>query len=366
MFGGAYDGKKVLITGHTGFKGSWLTTWLLQLGARVAGYALAPPTNPSLFRACGLIDRIDHTEADVRDGGWLRETVSRWKPDFIFHLAAQPLVRDSYVIPVETYDINIMGTVHLLEAVRREGHACSVVVVTSDKCYENREWEYGYRETDRLGGRDPYSASKAVVETVVASYRSSFFSSDTGVRVATARAGNVIGGGDWSTDRIVPDAIRALQAGTTLIVRNPSGVRPWQHVVEPLGAYLWLGARLSTHGGEALADAWNFGPAESETRRVAELADALVTAWGDGRWQPQDGADGPHEAGILRLCIDKAQASLGWRPVWNFNTALTRTVNWYKAVPMDDTEAGVASEACLEDIGAYEGEAREKGAAWTL
>lgn len=366
MFGGAYDGKRVLITGHTGFKGSWLTTWLLRLGARVAGYSLAPPTNPSLFRACGLIDRIDHTEADVRDGERLRETVSRWKPDFIFHLAAQPLVRDSYVMPVDTYDINVMGTVNLLDAVRRESHACSVVVVTSDKCYENREWEYGYREIDRLGGHDPYSASKAAMEIVVASYRSSYFTRDTGVRLATARAGNVIGGGNWSADRIVPDAIRALQAGTTLIVRNPDAVRPWQHVLEPLGGYLWLGARLSAPDGESLATAWNFGPADSETRRVAELADAIVTAWGSGQWQPQVGADDLHEAGILRLSIDKAQASLGWRPVWDFITSVTKTVKWYRTVRMDDTDGGGAHTACLEDIRAYEREARGKEAVWTF
>lgn len=366
MFGGAYDGKKVLITGHTGFKGSWLTTWLLRLGARVAGYALAPPTDPSLFRACRLIDRIDHAEGDVRDGEHLRATVSRWEPDFIFHLAAQPLVRDSYVKPVETFDTNIMGTINLLDAVRCEHRACSVVVVSSDKCYENLEWAYGYRENDRLGGHDPYSASKAAMELAVASYRSSYFASHPGVRVATARAGNVMGGGDWSTDRIVPDAIRAFQAGTTLTVRNPDAVRPWQHVIEPLGGYLWLGARLSASGGEALADAWNFGPAESESRRVAELADALVMAWGDGRWQRQNSANGPHEAGNLRLCIDKARASLGWRPVWDFATSLNRTVNWYKTVRTDEAEAGSAYDACLADIRAYEGEAREKGAVWTL
>lgn len=364
MFGGAYDGKTVLITGHTGFKGSWLTMWLLRLGAHVAGYALEPPTSPSLFRSCGLSSLIDHTEADVRDGERLRATVAGGKPDYIFHLAAQPLVRDSYLMPVETYEINVMGTINLLDAVRREGHACSIVVVSSDKCYENREWEYGYRELDRLGGHDPYSASKAAMEVAVASYRSSYFNSGK-VRVATARAGNVIGGGDWSSDRIVPDAIRSLQEGTPLAVRHSAAVRPWQHVLEPLGGYLLLGAALMSPSGEALTEAWNFGPTESDTRCVAELADAVIAAWGEGRWQRQDDVDSAHEARILRLCIDKARASLDWRPVWDFDTAVSRSVNWYRTTRQDDANSEIAYQACLNDIRAYEDAAREMALAWT-
>jgi len=367
MFGNAYQGKRVLITGHTGFKGSWLTVWLLRLGAQVAGYALAPPTDPSLFDSCRLEERIEHNEADVRDRERLRTAVAAWRPEFIFHLAAQPLVRDSYTMPVETYEVNVMGTINLLEAIRLERHSCSVVIVSTDKCYQNREWEYGYREIDPLGGHDPYSASKAAMEIAVASYRMSFFTAEQAesrrVGVATVRAGNVIGGGDWSSDRIVPDAIRALLKGESVVVRNPDSVRPWQHVLEPLAGYLWLGTRLAAEEGE-VAGAWNFGPLESDTYRVADLAQAVVAAWGSGAWRTQEMDDSRHEAGRLKLCIDKAQTFLGWQPVWDFGASVSRTVHWYQNTEEQQTVPEAAYNACVEDIERYESAARTKGVRW--
>ncbi len=368
-FENAYQGKRVLITGHTGFKGSWLTVWLLQLGACVAGYALAPPTEPSLFDSCRLGERIENIEADVRDRERLRAVVAGWRPDFIFHLAAQPLVRDSYTMPVETYEVNVMGTINLLEAIRMERQSCSVVIVSTDKCYQNREWAYGYREIDPLGGHDPYSASKAAMEIAVASYRMSFFTATQAesrrVGVATVRAGNVIGGGDWSTDRIVPDAMRALLKGESVVVRNPDSVRPWQHVLEPLAGYLWLGTRLAVDESEA-ASAWNFGPLDSDTYRVSDLAQAVVVAWGAGEWRAREKQDSRHEAGRLKLCIDKAETFLGWQPVWDFDDSVSRTVQWYRHAEEQHTVPEAAYSACVDDIERYELAARAKGVRWTL
>lgn len=369
MFAGAFAGKTAFITGHTGFKGAWLALWLERLGARVVGYSLPPPTTPSLFQACGLAGRLEHIEADVRDRERLRQAITRSRPDFIFHLAAHTLVRESYANPLATYEVNLMGTLSLLEAVRGLSHPCAVVIISTDKCYENREWPYGYRETDALGGHDPYSASKAAMEIAVASYRRAYFppspSDAHGVGLATARAGNVIGGGDWAKDRLVPDAMRALSQGEPLILRNPAAVRPWQHVLEPLSGYLWLAARLAA-AGAAFASGWNFGPPVTDTYTVAELADALVKAWGAGDWQASEIANAPHEAGRLLLAIDKARSQLGWQPVWDFHSAVERAVAWYRAFYAEPADDRMACDLCLADLDNYERAAAAKGLRWTV
>jgi CDP-glucose 4,6-dehydratase len=364
MFADAYAGKTVLVTGHTGFKGAWLSVWLERLGAKVVGYALDPPTTPSLFATARLVERVESVSGDVRDAARLAGVVVRHRPDFVFHLAAAPLVRESYEKPAETFEVNLMGTLSVLEALRLEPRPCSVVVVSTDKCYENREWEYGYRETDALGGHDPYSASKGVMEIAVASYRRSFFAGG-GVRVASVRAGNVLGGGDWALDRIVPDAIRALAAGEDLLVRNPRAVRPWQHVLEPLSGYLWVGAKLASAPGEEYATAWNFGPEPTQLHTVAELADALVEAWGRGAWSVYESRNAPHEAGLLKLAIDRARLRLGWWPVWDFAETVGRTVNWYRKFYEAPDDAVRIHAACVADIESYEAGARAKGVAWT-
>jgi CDP-glucose 4,6-dehydratase len=346
-----YAGRRVLVTGHTGFKGSWLTLWLHALGAEVTGFALPPPTDPSLFEDSAVARRCRHLVGDVRDAAAVREAVRIARPDVVFHLAAQPLVRLSYEQPVETFATNVMGTAHLLEALRQERQRCAVVVVTSDKCYENREWAYAYREPDAMGGHDPYSASKGAAEVLAASWRRSFFPperlAEHGVALATARAGNVIGGGDWSLDRIVPDAMRALAAGRPIQVRNPVAVRPWQHVLEPLGGYLALGVRLLGDPAAAsrCCDAWNFGPAPDSARPVRDVVRAAVRSWGDGSWVETPQPNAPHEAGLLRLAIDKAVSQLDWKPRWGLEDAVARTVAWYRA-----RHAGAGPEA-LADLG---------------
>jgi CDP-glucose 4,6-dehydratase len=364
----AYAGKRVLLTGHTGFKGSWLALWLRDLGAEVTGYALAPPTTPSLFEAAGVARACRSVVADVRDAGRLRAVLAETRPDLVFHLAAQALVRASYEAPVETLETNVLGTAHLLEAIRREGRPCAAVVVTSDKCYENREWLYGYREDEPMGGHDVYSMSKGAAELVVSSFRRSFFDpaqlARHGVAIATARAGNVVGGGDWAKDRIVPDSVAALAEGRPIAVRNPDGVRPWQHVLEPLGGYLLLGARLSgvgpgaadvAAGPEARArycEAWNFGPRTEDARPVRAVVEALIAAWGGGSWEDRRVPGAPHEAGLLRLSIEKAHARLGWTPRWAFGETVRRTAGWYRAF-----HAGAGKDAlaalCLEQIRDY-------------
>ena len=331
----AFAGKRVLITGHTGFKGGWLTAWLASLEAEITGLGLEPNTDPSLFKDAGVSDICRHIVGDIRDLALLRRVVREARPEVIFHLAAQPLVRLSYEEPITTLETNVMGTANLLEAVRLERQRCAVVVVTSDKCYENRGWAYGYRENDAMGGHDPYSASKGAAELVVHSWRRSFFPpeklADHGVALASARAGNVIGGGDWAKDRIVPDAVRALAAGKPVPVRNPSSVRPWQHVLEPLGGYLLLGARLL--GGEApsYCEAWNFGPAPESTRPVSDVVRTLVECWGLGSWVATPEMGAPNEARLLRLSIEKTFAHLGWSPRWGLREAVARTVEWYRA-----------------------------------
>jgi CDP-glucose 4,6-dehydratase len=322
----SFRGRRVFVTGHTGFKGSWLTVWLKELGAQVTGYALAA-AEPSMFRALSLDSMCDSIEADVRSYDALHAAIERTQPEFVFHLAAQPLVLASYDDPLGTIQTNVLGTANLLEALRRIGRPCTVIVVTSDKCYENREWVYAYRENEPMGGHDVYSMSKGAAELVTASYRRSFLAKQD-IRVATARAGNVIGGGDWAGNRIVPDAIRALSIGETIDVRNPRAIRPWQHVIEPVGGYLLLASRLASHA--RFADAWNFGPAADDARTVEDLVERIITAWGSGAWSTEI-REQPHEAATLRLAIDKATALLQWRPRWHFDEAVARTVAWYKA-----------------------------------
>ena len=333
----AYEGRRVLVTGHTGFKGSWLALWLERLGAKVIGLALPPAGERPLFAELGF-PTIDHRLADVGDAQAVDTTLADVDADYLFHLAAQSLVRPSYAAPVRTFQTNVMGTVHILEAARRMRRLKAAVVVTSDKCYENREWVYRYRETDPLGGADPYSASKGATELVAASYRRSYFAA--GAALATARAGNVIGGGDWATDRIVPDIVRGALAGSPILIRNPAAIRPWQHVLEPLHGYLLLGARLA---GEShrFAKAWNFGPAEAGTVDVATLARMIVQAW--GKRVPElrlGGVSGqPHEAGLLQLENAQARHELGWQPRLSLEAAVGMTVEWYKAYATAEPQA---------------------------
>lgn len=328
-----WRGRRVLLTGHTGFKGSWLALWLSHLGARVAGYALAPPTRPSLFEVAGVAGGMASETGDVRDLEHLAAFVAAQRPEVVFHLAAQPLVRYGYREPVETYATNVMGTVHLLEAVRRTEDVRVVVNVTSDKCYENREWEWGYRETDALGGRDPYSNSKGCAELVTAAYRASFFAGAPEgrvVAVASARAGNVIGGGDWSEDRLIPDLVRAIQAGRAVRIRNPRATRPWQHVADPLNGYLVLAERLWADG-PAFSGAWNFGPSPQDAWPVARVVEAALARWGAGPgWEAEPGPQ-PHEAGTLILDAARARSRLDWRPRWDIARAIEATVAWYRA-----------------------------------
>jgi len=331
---GFWRGKRVFLTGHTGFKGGWLSLWLQSMGAEVTGYALNPPTNPSLFEVARVGEGIRSIIADIRDLSHLQNALQETQPEIVFHLAAQPLVWESYRQPVETYATNVMGTVHLLEAVRQVGGVRSVVMVTSDKCYENRERRRGYREDEAMGGYDPYSSSKGCAELVAAAWRRSFFNPDDyqehGVAVASARAGNVIGGGDWAADRLVPDLIRAWQVGEPMRIRQPAAIRPWQHVLEPLHGYLLLAERLWTAGPE-YGEGWNFGPDEAEARSVRWLAEHLGQEWGAGASWRMDDQPHPHEAHYLRLDCAKAHDRLGWRPRWGLDEALKQTVVWYRA-----------------------------------
>jgi CDP-glucose 4,6-dehydratase len=324
--------RSVFLTGHTGFKGGWLSTWLLELGARVVGYGLSPHTIPSYFARCGLAERLASHLADVRDASALQQAVTRAQPSIVFHLAAQPIVRLSYRRPVETIATNVLGTTHLLEAVRHTPSVEAVVVVTSDKCYENIERPEGYREDDALGGHDPYSASKAGAELVVRAYRRSFFDT-TGPRIATVRAGNVIGGGDWAEDRLVPDAMRAIVRGEVIRVRNPAAVRPWQHVLEPLRGYVRLAEQLCS--SRDFAGAWNFGPRDEDAVPVATLAGLLTSRWPGARWEAAPEPAAPHEAGLLRLDWRKARTRLGWSPWLRLHETVQLTVDWYRSAAAD-------------------------------
>lgn len=350
-----FAGKSVFVTGHTGFKGSWLVLFLHSLGAKVHGYSLAAPTEPSNFN----VSRVQalcasHRIGDIRDATHLQQALRDSAPDFVFHLAAQPLVRDSYATPADTFDTNVMGTVRLLDAIRVIGRPCTVVVVTSDKCYQNVEQVWGYREIDPMGGDDPYSASKGATELVVASYRKSFFPVKSvayhDIRVATARAGNVIGGGDWARDRIVCDMVRALSTGQTVLVRNPNAVRPWQHVLEPLGGYLLLAQRMAFSTEPHLMSSWNFGPLSNDVLSVAQLTELFLKVWGEGRWEHQASERPLHEAGVLRLSIDKAVSVLGWKPRFSVAQAIEKTANWYRSFYDGNSNM---QETCFSNIRDY-------------
>ncbi len=357
---GIWQGRRILLTGHTGFKGSWLSLWLLTLGAEVWGYALEPEPGRSLFKDLALHQAtgdakwgcLHHRLGDVRDLEVLQQVVAEAQPEVVLHLAAQPLVRRSYRDPLGTWATNVQGSLHLLEALKPLRHPCAVVMVTTDKVYANREWDYGYREEDRLGGHDPYSASKAAAELAIASWRDSFCGPDAHqtphLAIATARAGNVIGGGDWAEDRIIPDAMRSLEAGQPIDVRHPEATRPWQHVLEPLGGYLLLAEKLAS-APEAYASAFNFGPSLEACSSVRELVEAALVHW-PGQWTDCSNPQSPHEAGRLHLQIDKAHHQLGWRPRWPFLTTVQRTVGWYRAV-----HQGLSPlECCLEDLQSYQ------------
>lgn len=368
-FANQYRGRRVLVTGHTGFKGAWLAEWLLALGAEVSGLALPPPTDPSLFDQLNLARRLSHHEGDVGDLVAVRRVVNETAPEFIFHLAAQPLVRRSYAEPVETYRTNVMGTVHVLEAARLAGRPCTVVCITTDKAYENREWLHGYREEDPMGGHDPYSSSKGAAELVISAYRRSYFSAPTSpVQVAAARAGNVIGGGDWAEDRIVPDCIRSLRAGVAIAVRNPSSTRPWQHVLEPLSGYLALGAQIARaiQGGDlarrkCLHGAFNFGPALASNRPVGDLVVEILRHW-PGRWEDRREPGAVHEASLLNLATDKAHHLLAWRPVWDFATTIRQTVQWYREQNADYSRSEQLTRSQIES---YTRDALALGLPWT-
>ena len=326
--------KRVLLTGHTGFKGGWLSLWMQSMDAQVMGYALAPPTNPSLFEVAEVGKGMTSIIGDIRDLAHLRKAFAEHKPEIVIHMAAQPLVRYSYIEPVETYSTNVMGTVNLLEAVRGTDSVRAVVNVTSDKCYENREWVWGYRENEAMGGYDPYSNSKGCAELVTAAYRNSYFHPDKykehGVAIATGRAGNVIGGGDWADDRLIPDIMRAITDGRPVNIRNPHAIRPWQHVLEPLSGYLVLAQKLYEEGA-AFAEGWNFGPNDEDAKPVQWIVEKLTKAWGEGASWALDGGDHPHEAHYLKLDCSKAKARLDWQPRWHLDEALAAIIDWHRA-----------------------------------
>lgn len=343
-----WRGKKVFLTGHTGFKGSWLSLWLQSLGAEVKGFALAAPTTPALYDVGRVETGMRSDIGDIRDLGAITRSMVDFNPDVLIHMAAQPLVRLSYREPVETYATNVMGTVHVLEAARQCSNLRAIVNVTTDKCYENREWEWGYRENEPMGGHDPYSNSKGCVELVTSAYRNSFFNTSSAPALASARAGNVIGGGDWAEDRLVPDSLTAFAKGLPVIVRNPLSTRPWQHVLEPLSGYLVLAQHL-WEGGHPFAQGWNFGPKEEDARPVKWILDHLAAAWGDNAHWQLDQNPQPHEAQYLKLDISKAQSHLKWSPTWSLGSTLARIVDWHRAwLDGQDMRA-----RCLAEIDAY-------------
>jgi CDP-glucose 4,6-dehydratase len=328
-----WRGRRVFVTGHTGFKGSWLCLWLQELGAEITGYSLEPPTNPSLFEQAKVFAGMTSIKGDIRDLEHFVQSMQDAAPEIVFHMAAQPLVRYSYDNPIETYSTNVMGTVHMLEAVRRTPSVKAVVNITTDKCYENREWVWGYRETDPLGGYDPYSSSKGCAELVSAAYRSSFFNPNDysvhGVAVATVRAGNVVGGGDWAKDRLIPDIIEAFENDAPVNIRNPNAIRPWQHVLEPLRGYMMLAEKLIDRGPE-FAESWNFGPRDEDVKTVGWIVKKIAEFWGNGAVWRIDSGNHPHEAAFLKLDISKVGSRLGWQPKLHLDGALKMIVDWAK------------------------------------
>jgi CDP-glucose 4,6-dehydratase len=348
-----WQGKRVLITGHTGFKGSWLSLWLQSMGAKVTGYALEAPTCPSLFEVANVAQGMNSIVGDVRDLTHFQTVFAEHQPEIVIHMAAQALVRHSYIEPVETYSTNVMGTVHLLEAVRNTSSVKAVVNVTSDKCYENREWAWGYRENEAMGGYDPYSNSKGCAELVTSAYRSSYFHPEKynqhGVAIASGRAGNVIGGGDWAEDRLIPDMMRAITQGRPVSIRNPHSIRPWQHVLEPLSGYLLLAQKLYEEGA-GFSEGWNFGPNDDDAKSVGWILDNLTKVWGEGASWQIDGGNHPHEAHYLKLDCSKAKIRLQWQPRWTLSTAINQICDWHKAYL-----AGADMQVlCLRQIQQYE------------
>jgi len=356
LFGGIYKGRRVLLTGHSGFKGSWLLLWLKQLGAEVAGYSLEPASEPAHIQLLGLHDPA--AVGDINCGERLRTTFNEFRPEIVFHLAAQPLVRRSYAQPLETFQTNIMGTANVLDAARLTGSVRAIVNITTDKVYKNHEWPWPYRESDTLGGHDPYSTSKACVELVHESYRKSFFK-EAGILSATARAGNVIGGGDWAEDRLIPDVIRTVARSEVTAIRNPRSVRPWQHVLDPLSGYLLLGQGL-LEGREQYEGSWNFGPEPADCLPVAGVLDEFNRHWADVRWKDVSGNKEPHESGMLRLDCSRANHELGWAPVWDVRAAIARTANWYKGFVLN------RSVGSQDDLEAYIADAKGKALNWAV
>lgn len=364
FFQSAFNNKTVLITGHTGFKGSWLSLWLKRMGANVIGYALAPATEPALFSALGIADKVTSVIGDVCDEDALQETVKKYRPDVVFHAAAQALVRTSYQEPKHTYEVNVIGTMNVYEAVRRSKQPCTIVTVTSDKCYENKEWVHGYRENDPFGGYDPYSSSKGCAEILTASYRRSYFDpsaygSAHRVALASVRAGNVIGGGDWALDRLIPDCVRSLQAGAAIELRNPSATRPWQHVLEPLSGYLHVAALLM-QDPEKYCEGWNFGPNDDSVVSVENVVKKMIAAWGSGSYRVT-GASHMHEAKLLKLDISKARFLLGWEPVYSLDEAISASAEWYRAYYGNNADMASFTATQIES---YVNRARELGIAW--
>jgi len=343
-----WNNKKVFLTGHTGFKGSWLSLWLQSMGAKVKGYALEAPTNPSLFLEAGVEKDMMSTIGDIRNLEFLKKEMDSFNPEILIHMAAQPLVRFSYVDPVETYTTNVIGTVNVLEAARLCKNIKAIVSVTSDKCYENKEWSWGYRENEPMGGHDPYSSSKGCTELVTSAYRRSFFHTDGTASIASARAGNVIAGGDWAEDRLIPDILRAFEQKKPVIIRNPLSTRPWQHVLEPLSGYLVLAEQLFDNG-EEFSGAWNFGPKDENCKSVSWILDKIVTNLGNGASWQLDKNNNPHEAEFLKLDYSKAASKLKWLPKWNLEHTINLITNWHQ----DWLEGKAIKENCLKEIKSY-------------
>ncbi len=362
MFNSIYKDRRILITGHTGFKGSWLALWLTEMGSEVVGYSLEPPTSPSHFEVLNI--PMTSIIGDIRDFEKICEIFRQYQPEIVFHMAAQPLVRHSYKEPKETFEINVMGTINVFEACRKTSSVKAVVNITSDKCYENKEWIWGYRENDPMGGYDPYSASKGCSELVTTAYRNSFFYPDQygkthQILLASARSGNVIGGGDWAEDRLIPDIMRAVSRKEKVFIRNPIATRPWQHVLEPLSGYLHLGQKLS-EGKMSFAQAWNFGPADESAITVENVVNHIKRFWNTIDYEIQNNPDNPHEAELLKLDCSKAHIQLGWKSVWNSLTTFKRTTEWYKKY----YEQGTVSS--LNDLNRYIRDAQEKQTEWAM